>query len=264
MRTTLRTATWLLAGALWAGTDPGLSPARAGEVKEELHETYQLAPDGRVSLDNINGSVRIATWDRPEVKVDAVKKAKREEDLGEVTIEIKTSAAHVRIHTEYPDTKNRGWFKWGNSTWVDYELTVPVDARLKDISVVNGSIEIEGSRADVNAQSVNGTVKVRNHAGRVNISTVNGRVEAELASLDGVKSVSASTVNGSVDLVLPHGANADVSASTVNGGIKGDVPSKRNWPVGATANAKLGEGGTKVSAETVNGGIEIHVGKAAE
>jgi DUF4097 and DUF4098 domain-containing protein YvlB len=258
MRTTLRTATWFLAGMLLAST------AWADEVREELHETYTLAPEGRVSLDNINGSVRIATWDRPEVKVDAVKKAKRAEDLDEVTIEIKTNANHVRIHTEYPDTKNRGWFKWGNSTWVDYELTVPVDARLKDISTVNGGIDIQGSRADVKANTVNGTVKVRNHTGRVNVSTVNGRVEAGLASLDGVKSVSATTVNGSVDVTLPHGANADISASTVNGGISGDVPVKRNWPVGATANAKLGEGGTKVSVSTVNGGIEIHVAKPAE
>jgi hypothetical protein len=40
---------------------------------EEFHQTYALTPDGRVELDNINGDVHISTWDRSEVKVDAVK-----------------------------------------------------------------------------------------------------------------------------------------------------------------------------------------------
>ncbi|HYE65584.1 MAG TPA: hypothetical protein VD966_08375 [Pyrinomonadaceae bacterium] len=45
------------------------------EVREEFHQTYPLTPDGRISLENMNGSVRITAWDRQEVKVDAVKRA---------------------------------------------------------------------------------------------------------------------------------------------------------------------------------------------
>ena len=234
------------------------------EVKEEFHETYALALDGRVSLDNVNGSVRITTWNRPEVKLDAVKKAKKQEDLDEVVIEVKANGAHVRVHTEFPDTRNRGIFKWGNTAWVEYELTVPATARLKSIATVNGSIEINGAQAEVKAHTVNGTVKVADLMGRADLATVNGRVKASLASLEGVKSVSATTVNGSVELNLPHDSNADVSANTVNGGISGDIKVKKNWPVGASAHTKLGQGGTKVSASTVNGGIEIHVAEAAE
>nr|MBA3804147.1 hypothetical protein [Acidobacteriota bacterium] len=40
------------------------------KLREEFHQTYPLAADGRVSLENINGSVTISTWDRNEVKVD--------------------------------------------------------------------------------------------------------------------------------------------------------------------------------------------------
>jgi len=44
-----------------------------GAFTEEFHQTYALASDGRVELENVDGAVHISTWDRDEVKVDAVK-----------------------------------------------------------------------------------------------------------------------------------------------------------------------------------------------
>jgi hypothetical protein len=59
-----------------------------GEFTEELHQTYTLTQKGRVELDNINGAVHISTWDRNEVKLDAVKYADRKERLDEAHIDI--------------------------------------------------------------------------------------------------------------------------------------------------------------------------------
>ncbi len=42
---------------------------------EEFHQTYPLSAEGRIERDNINGAVHISSWDRNEVKVDAVKYA---------------------------------------------------------------------------------------------------------------------------------------------------------------------------------------------
>ena len=46
-------------------------------LREEFHQTYPLSAGGRISLENINGAVRVTAWDRNEVKVDAVKTAYR-------------------------------------------------------------------------------------------------------------------------------------------------------------------------------------------
>src|ERR1700752_113319 len=62
--------------------------AHRGALTEELHQTYALTSDGRIELDNINGAVRISSWDRNEVKVDALKYADTKERLDEATIEI--------------------------------------------------------------------------------------------------------------------------------------------------------------------------------
>jgi len=74
------------------------------------------------------------------------------------------------------------------------------------------------------------------------------------------------SVNGSVTLALPAGANADVSASTVNGGISSDfsLPVKKNFPAGSNVDGKLGNGGPPIHMSSVNGGIRITKGGAAE
>ncbi|MGO8677512.1 MAG: DUF4097 family beta strand repeat-containing protein [Limisphaerales bacterium] len=252
--------TGMLAGVLgascWAGT------AYSREVcKEEMHQTFPLAADGRLSLGNVNGSVRLSVWDRPEVKLDAIKSARSKKDLERLKIEIESKPGYLAVRTRHPES--RRWWGWRGSIWgsVDYTLTVPRSARLEDISNVNGLIEIEGARGHIKASTVNGPLRANGLAGSADLSSVNGAVKAAFVSLAQVKSVSASTVNGAVELDMPAGADADISASTVNGGISGDLSVKKNWPIGAEVNTRLGQGGAKISLSTVNGPVRIHLEK---
>ena len=59
-----------------------------GALTEEFHQSYAIAPDGRIELDNIKGPVHISGWDQNQVKVDAVKYADTKERLDEMRIEI--------------------------------------------------------------------------------------------------------------------------------------------------------------------------------
>jgi hypothetical protein len=81
----------------FAGSD------RQGSLTEELHKVFPLSAQGRVELENINGPVHITGWDRPEVKVDAVKSAWSKERLAEATIEIDASGDRISIRTKYPN-----------------------------------------------------------------------------------------------------------------------------------------------------------------
>src|SRR5438445_13742613 len=126
------------------------------EVREEFHQTYPLNKQGRVQLENVNGNVHISTWDREEIKVDAIKHAKKQEHLDEVKIDVDAKADRIRIKTKYPDAKTKR--NKNNSTSVDYTLTVPKQIRLDGISTVNGGAEIENVSGDVQASSVNGNV----------------------------------------------------------------------------------------------------------
>jgi hypothetical protein len=191
----------VLAGALGAGCWAGAAFARE-DYKEEMHQTYPLARDGRLSLGNVNGSVRLSVWDRPEVKLDAVKSARNKKDLEKVNIEVESKADRLAVRTRHWESTS--WWGWRRSSSgsVDYTLTVPRSVRLEDISNVNGLIEIEGARGHVKASTVNGALRALGLAGSADLSSVNGTVKVAFVSLAQVKSVSAGTVNGGVRIHL--------------------------------------------------------------
>src|SRR3989440_9406287 len=147
----------LLATLSLTAADSTRAQSSRPEVTEEFHQTYPLTADGRVSLTNINGDVRVAAWDRNEVKVDAVKRAYTQERLKEAKINVEAGPNSVNIETEYPDYNwsRNGYDRNENPASVEYTLTVPRGARLEDVSLVNGGPTNEGVRGPPHASSVN-------------------------------------------------------------------------------------------------------------
>src|ERR671932_1679710 len=138
----------VLAALALAAADAPRAQSPRPEVTEEFHQTYPLSANGRVSLSNINGGVRVAAWDRNEVKVDAVKRAYTQERLQEARIEVDASPSSVHVETRYPDG-NLTWRHNGddwrdNPATVEYTLTVPRGAALDEVNLVNGGLTVEG------------------------------------------------------------------------------------------------------------------------
>lgn len=233
------------------------------EVREEFHQTYPLSPTGRVTVDNINGEVRIGVWDRNEVEVNAVKRANSRERLAEAQIEVLASADSVRIKTKYPEREQN--FDEGEkgrlNSWasIDYRLMVPRTARLESIDLINGALDIEGVEGDVKASAVNGRLSARGLTGEARLSTVNGNLDAVFTRLQDIKPISLSSVNGNVSLVIPSNSNAVVRASTVHGAITNDFGLEVHDGdyVGHELFGQIGTGGPRVKLGNVNGRIEI-------
>ena len=231
-----------------------------GSLTEEFHQTYPLTSAGRVELDNINGAVHISSWDRNEVKVDAVKYADTKERLDEARIEVDAGSDHVSIHTKYHDHDLT--FNWGshnNPAGVEYTLTVPRTARLDEIKLINGSLDLAGMTGEVRASCINGRLEAHDLNGLAKLSTINGRLEARFDRLEG-HSVELSSVNGEVELTIPSDSKAEIEASTVSGGIDNDFGLHVNHHrfVGHDLRGELGSGGPRVRLENVNGRIAIH------
>ena len=207
-------------------------------VQEEFHQTYPLAPNGRLSLENINGSVRINAWDRNEVRVDAVKWAYTRERLNEAEIKVDASGADVRISTRYPDRNqtftNDKEGRLQNPASVEYTISVPRSARIDAVELINGDLEIEGVAGDVRASSINGKVVARNLAGEAKLSTINNTLDASFDRLDATKPISLSSVNGNVIVTIPSDSDANLRASTVHGAINNDfgLPVRKGEYVG--------------------------------
>jgi len=212
-----------------------LSAFAAQDVREEFHQNYPLNKAGKIFLENVNGNVHVVTWDRDEVKLDAVKHAKKQELLDEVKIEVDAKADSIRIKTKYPDSRKSR----NNSTGVDYTLTVPKQSNLAKVSTVNGPVTATGL------------------ANEANLSSVNGSVRASFFEVK--KDASLKSVNGSVTVAFPKETDADLSGSTLNGGISSDfgLNVKSHFPVGKNLDTRLGKGGPVIKMSSVNGGIHI-------
>jgi DUF4097 and DUF4098 domain-containing protein YvlB len=229
-----------------------------GRFTEEFHQTYPLAAGGRVELDNVNGDVHITAWDRNEVEVHAVKYAGTKQRLDEARIEVEAGSDSVSIRTRYPDHDRTFNGAWNDPAGVEYTLSVPRNARLDEIKLINGALDIHGVAAEVRASCINGRMIAEGLQGRVKLESVNGRMEARFERVAD-SPIELSSVNGSIDLTLPSDAKAELEASTVSGGIDDDfgLHVRHHRFVGHDLRGELGGGGTRIELSNVNGRIEI-------
>lgn len=241
----------------------GLATAIAGdaeEVREEFHHSYPLSANGRVSLHNVAGIVRITAWEKNEVKVDAVKRAPRRPQLAEAEIKVENTADSVRIWTKYPDNSRMDFDDrepFDQAASVDYSLSIPRGARLDSVELVAGSLDIVGVTGGVRASTVNGHLKASGLAGDVKLSTVNGTLEASFDRESGP--ITLNSVSGALILSLPSDALGEIRANTLSGPITNDfgLEARTGSYVGHELHGQLGSGGNQIKLNTVSGRITI-------
>ena len=241
---------------------PHISKGQTYNNRENFNQTYPLTQNGRVSISNINGEIIIDTWDRNEVKVDAVKIFVDCDREMQIDIKVDARPDSIKIETDF------GKQNWGNGSrnWnrcktsqVNYKLTVPSNARLDEVESVNGEVKITGAKGFVKASTVNGQLTAENLSNSAELSTVNGTLEATFDRLENNSSLKLDAVNGRLRLSIPSDADATVKADTVNGNISNDfgLPVKKGEYVGRDLYGRLGSGNVGIKLSTVNGTIEI-------
>jgi hypothetical protein len=231
------------------------------DVTEEQSWTFDLDKGGRISLENINGSVTVTGHDGRDVEVVAFKKAGNQEYLDDIEILIDDSPDFIRIETKHPEKGIGRWFNWGgdSSGSVSYTLKVPSYANLDSVESVNGDVSVIGVYGIVKAGTVNGQVEAAGLSSDASLETVNGSIDASFVSLSGSQRASCESVNGKVTVKLPADADTSVSAETINGGIDGgDFGLEVNKGfVGRDLEGRIGNGRARLSLSTVNGSIKI-------
>jgi hypothetical protein len=226
-----------------------------GSVTEEFHQTYPLTSDGRVSLNNINGAAHISAWDRNEVKVDAVKRADDEEGLKNMEIRVNARPDSLSISTEYRPQEHS--YDDHHYSSVEYTLTVPRNARLDEVQLINGALDVTGVLGEVRAECINGKLIANGLTNRAKLSTVNGMLQVKFDRMP-AESVDLESVNGRVELTLPSDAKASLEATTVHGPISNQFGlHTSNHMIGHDLHGTLGGGGTRIRLSNVNGSIEV-------
>lgn len=247
-----------------------VAPALAVEVQERFDETYELAAGGEVSVANVNGAVVVEGWDRDEVRVVAVKKAKAstraraEEVLDRIEVRVTRSGDRLEIDTRRPSSSN-SVFSWlfGSGVSGDVSYTVSVPRRTDvEVDTVNGKVLVRGVEGHVEADTTNGGIEMADIRGSVDAGTTNGGIRVRLAEVEAGRSMKFSTTNGGIHVTVPRSARVSLDASTTNGGIDLDrLPAADVRTHGRRhLKAQVNGGGPTIELSTTNGGIRISGG----
>lgn len=247
----------LLASIAFAFLAAACAHADSYSFKEPFTKSSPFNAQGTLTVENVNGSVTVRTWDKNEILIEGEKSAKTEEELQRIDLTMAVSESRAQLKVRLPK-RTDGWFG-GNSirASVRFTITVPATATLENVETVNSSVTIAGVHGAVHAETVNGGIHATDLGGDARLETVNGSIRADFATLAQGQRVSFETVNGQIAARLPKDAGFELHSSVVNGHIDCDFPIQLSKGHRRTLNGTIGNGGASVEAETVNGSISI-------
>ena len=239
----------------------------AGQDAPAFDWNGTIAQGRTIEILGVNGDVDAAISTDGRVHVHATRTARRS-DPNSVRIEVVETDDGVTVCAVYPTPSNArrdnecrpgGGGQMSvdhNDVEVHFTVRVPAGVRFAG-STVNGGIEAEGLRSDVDASTVNGDVRVAT-TGLAQASTVNGDIDATVGAGTLVHDLEFSTVNGSIDLSAPAGLNADLEAATVNGEVHSDFEVRTTGRMNRSSlRGTIGSGGEDLDLSTVNGRIRL-------
>lgn len=145
----------------------------------------------------------------------------------------------------------------GPGARVDFFVRVPEGVGFLG-RTVNGAVEAESLRSDVEAYTINGQVRIST-TGSAQARTVNGSITASLMNPFWRRSPEFSTVNGGITLTVPAKLNAFLRAETRNGKVLTNFSGLRRKITDQSIKARIGAGNrlASLTLHTVNGTIQV-------
>ena len=141
-----------------------VSHNNAGDVREEIRQSYALSPGARVELAGLNGAVKIETSDSKTAEVFIERTAASQEALDRRRVIVEADANSLRIHGE----KSDGSFfsrLFGSSAGERVTLKLPRQIALY-AKGVNGAFVTSDIDGAVEVSGVNGRMQIGGAVGR--------------------------------------------------------------------------------------------------
>ena len=258
--------------------------------REEINQTYELAPGARVEVSSIRGPVEIVNADTAKAEVQVIRTARTRADLEYHKIEVEQTGNGLVVRgIQEPEERRRenirvnhhvilklprridlsvssvsGSLKVGD---VDGQVHVSsisgsgtignVGNKLQ-VSSVSGSLEIGNVGADVRINSISGNLRLGQVNGSLNVSSVSGGLNVTLVSLD-PQGIHIQSVSGSIEIAFKGEVNADFSAEHISGEVYLNVPNVNRDSDEKSSNvrARIGAGGTPITISSVSGNIRL-------
>ena len=220
---------------------PGATSLQTGRSEE----TFAAGDAPSLKIDSFAGNVIVRTGEAGVIGVAATKKARSQDDLDRIEVQVSERDGGLVIKTEKPSTLN--------SVSVDLEITAPAGTRL-DADTGAGNVDIDGVTGGIDAHSGAGDIDVRGAAGTARLDTGAGSIGYQGTPQGDCR---FETGAGNITLSLPSDPNVQVDLQTGTGnidvGFAVDGTATRQKVRGAIGSGALGT----VYAQTGAGNIDL-------
>lgn len=198
-------------------------PFAYAQDSREITKTVPLKADGEVTIDTYKGSIKITTWDKPQVEIHAVIEADdnfdtkySEEKVRDTDVRIDATESRVSIKTDYDNIRERhhDFFSWfgdgsGSLPLVHYTISMPATANLS-IKDYKSTSSVQNLRAGLEFNTYKGEVEIAGLEGSLKLETYKGEARVEINTVKDRCRVE--TYKGRVTISLPKGSGFDLDA----------------------------------------------------
>ncbi|HSN18815.1 MAG TPA: DUF4097 family beta strand repeat-containing protein [Gammaproteobacteria bacterium] len=169
-----------------------------------VDQSRPLNATGELRVDNLAGSVRVAAWDKNEVRVTG--------NLGELVekLEIEGDASSLEVKVVLPHDAHDS----DCGSCADLQIQVPKGVRL-EVSTVSADVQANGLTGQVQIGTVSGGIVMNSEASHIEAKTVSGDIQL-VGSAKGA-SIDANSVSGTERL---SDVDGNVDAENVSGDVK--------------------------------------------
>jgi hypothetical protein len=235
---------------------------------------------GKLSVKILAASITIKGYSGKDVIIDAHmredaddKESKNDRATAGMH-RIRNSASGLEVEEEHNVMSVRTG--WPNHNPVQLVIQVPTRTAL-DLSVTNdGDIVVDSVDGDIVANNINGAITLNNVSGAVVAHALNEDVKATFTRYSG-KTMSFSSMNGTLDVTLPADTKANVKLQSDNGEVFSDFPvdmlaptvnqtvqddrskgGKYKLKIEKSTMGRINGGGPEITFKTFNGDIKLH------
>ena len=203
------------------------------QEREEIRQTYQIAPGASVEISNINGPLEIETVSGNTAEVYVVRSARTKADLEFHKIIIENTPSTFKLYGAQDDENSN-------------RVTVRHRAVLK-----------LPRPSSLRVHNINGPARVGDSDGPITLGNINGSTDMTIAQL-GSRGIQMRNMNGSINIRFLSDVNADLEVHSFNGSVDSSLPNMSIQKTGRSEfKGQIGSGGIPITGTHVNGAISI-------
>lgn len=218
--------------------------------REEINQTYELAPGARVELSVISGSVDVETTSGNTAEVHIVRMGETRKDLDCYTVGIEHTPTSLVMRHRQERTDECQIIRARQVV----TLRLPRNVDLK-LNAISGPVKIGELDGTLRLSGISGKVEVAQALGYSEISGISGVLTITVPRLS-ERGMRVSGISGKVELRVASDLNADLNVSGINGDVNAAAPNVTINKVGHSEfRGRVGSGGPGISVSGISGSV---------